>query len=124
MTGKSEPKDRSASISERVLKIASGACLYLPIARIVNLGRALDLFSKEGFWIIGTAGESSKNIYRFDWKRDIVLVLGSEDKGLSTNIRKKCHQLVSIPSTGNITSLNVSVAAGVVLSEIMRQWRN
>jgi 23S rRNA (guanosine2251-2'-O)-methyltransferase len=115
------PRDRSAGVTSKVLKRSSGATVYLPVARVVNLGRALDLLEKKEFWIIGAAGESSESLYHFDWTRDLVLVLGNEQKGLSPAIRKRCHQLVGIPSPGHGESLNVSVAAGVILSEIVRQ---
>ncbi len=115
------PKDRSARVTSKVIKRSSGAYVYLPVARVVNLGRALDLLRKREFWIVGAAGESSDSIYQFDWTRELVLVLGSEQKGLSPAARKRCHQVVSIPSSGHGESLNVSVAAGVILSEIVRQ---
>jgi 23S rRNA (guanosine2251-2'-O)-methyltransferase len=115
------PKDRSASVTAKVLKRSSGACIYLPIARVVNMGRALDLLEKKGCWIIGASGESKESIYEFDWNRDLVLVLGNEQRGLSRSVRKRCHQEVSIPSLGHAESLNVSVASGVILSEIIRQ---
>ncbi|MEW6666507.1 MAG: 23S rRNA (guanosine(2251)-2'-O)-methyltransferase RlmB [Thermodesulfobacteriota bacterium] len=115
------PKDRSASVSAQVMKRSSGTVLHLPVARVVNLGRALELLAEKGFWILGTAGEGPESIYGFDWRRDLVLVLGSEDKGLSPLIRKRCHQILRIPRQGMAESLNVSVAAGVVLSEIVRQ---
>lgn len=115
------PKDRSARVSSRVFKRSSGALVYLPVARVVNLGRALDLLRKREFWIVGAAGGSPESIYQFDWNRDLVLVLGNEQKGLSPAARKRCHQLVGISSPGYGESLNVSVAAGVILSEIVRQ---
>jgi len=115
------PKDRSASISAGILKRSSGALLNLPVARVVNLGRALTTLKERGFWIIGTAGESEESIYDFDWKRDLVLAMGSEDKGLSPLIRGICDQIVRIPGSGRVESLNVSVAAGAVLSEIQRR---
>ncbi len=118
------PKDRSASITHNVMKRSAGAHVHLPIARVVNLVRALDVLNKKGFWIIGTAGESTESIYNFDWKRDLVLVLGSEDRGLSPSVRNKCHQIVGIPAAGRLNALNVSVAAGVILSEIIRQQSN
>ena len=93
----------------------------MSIAQVTNLGRTLDELSKNGFWIIGAVGDADSSIYDFDWKRPVVLVLGSEQKGLSPSIRKRCHQLVGIPSPGGIESLNISVAGGVVLSEICRQ---
>ena len=118
------PKDRSARITDRVLKRSSGACAHLPVAVEVNLGRALDALDKEGFWIVGAAGEGAETIYAFDWCRDLVLVLGSEDRGLSRATRDRCHALVRIPRLGKVESLNVSVACGVFLSEIGRQRRS
>lgn len=115
------PRDRAAAVSARVMKRSSGALLHLPVARVVNLGRALDSLAERGFWVLGTAGEASESIYGFDWQRDLVLVLGSEEKGLSPLIRTRCHQILGIPGAGKVESLNVSVAAGVVLSEIVRQ---
>ena len=120
------PKDRSAGISAKVLKRSSGAHVHLPIARVVNMGRALDLLKKRGFWIIGASGESQSAIYEFDWNREVVLVLGNEQRGLSRSVRKQCHQVVSIPVSGHAESLNVAVAGGVILAEIVRQrnWVN
>jgi 23S rRNA (guanosine2251-2'-O)-methyltransferase len=115
------PKDRSAKITGRVLKRSSGAFVSLPICQVVNLGRTLDLLTGKGFWIIGAAGEAQESIYHFDWQRDAVLALGSESKGLSHSVRERCHALVKIPGSGRVESLNVSVAAGAILSEILRQ---
>jgi 23S rRNA (guanosine2251-2'-O)-methyltransferase len=115
------PKDRSAQITGKLLKRTSGAYASLPIAQVVNLGRTLDLLAEKGFWIIGAAGEAEESIYHFDWDRDVVLVLGSESKGLSHSVRGRCHALVKIPGSGQVESLNVSVAGGVTLSEVLRQ---
>ncbi len=115
------PKDRSARVTSKVLKRSSGAQLFLPITRVVNIGRTLDLLGKKRFWIIGASGESRDSIYRFDWQRDLVLVLGNEQRGLSRSVKKRCHQVVSIPPLGRVESLNVSVACGAILSEIVRQ---
>jgi 23S rRNA (guanosine2251-2'-O)-methyltransferase len=115
------PKDRSAKISANMIKRSAGTYVHLPVARVVNLARALDKLKKRGFWIIGAAGEGKESIYKFEWKRDLVLILGNEYRGLSPLIKDKCHQLVSIPSLGKAEALNVSVAAGVILSEIVRQ---
>ena len=115
------PKDRSASVTERVRKRSAGAYVHLPVTRVVNMGRALDILKKKGFWVIGAAGEGPEPVYQFDWNRDLVLILGSEDRGLSRSARRRCHQLVSIPSHGLVDSLNISVAGGVILSEIIRQ---
>ncbi len=115
------PKNRSAKVTSKVIKRSSGACVYFPIARVVNIGRSLDLLERKGFWIVGTSSDSSESIYNFDWDRDLVLVLGNEQRGLSRSAQQRCHQVVSIPSFGHVDSLNVSVACGVILSEIMRQ---
>ena len=90
-------------------------------AQVVNLDRALDRLSKEGFWVIGTAPEAPQSLYRFDWKRDLVLVLGSEDRGLSRLIRDRCDLLIRISSPGQPTSLNVSVACGIALFDWKRR---
>jgi len=118
------PKDRSASITDAVHKRSAGGSAYLPVAKVVNLTRALKQLAEEDFWIVGAAGESGTNIYDFDWNRDLVLVVGNESKGLSRLVKDQCHHLVSIPRLGKLTSLNVSVAAGIILSEIVRQRNN
>ena len=115
------PRDRSAGVTGKTLKRSSGAFLHLPAARVVNLGRALDRFKKEGFWVIGAAERGETSIYTFDWDRDIVLVLGSENKGLSRLVQSECDDTVRIPPNGHIPSLNVAVAGGIILSEILRQ---
>ncbi len=115
------PKSRSAKVTAKVLKRSSGACVHFPISRVVNIGRSLDLLERRGFWIVGTSGDSSESIYHFDWNRDLVLVLGNEQRGLSRSALQRCHQMVSIPLFGHVDSLNVAVACGVILSEIMRQ---
>ena len=117
------PRDRSAGLSDSVAKRSAGASLVLPICQVVNLARAMDRMDREGFWIIGAAGEAGTDAYAFDWLRDTVLVLGREDRGLTPNIRSRCHELVAVPGSGRVESLNVAVAAGAVLSEISRQRR-
>lgn len=115
------PRDRSASITDTVHKRSAGGSAYLPVARVVNLARALEQLAGAGLWIVGAAGKSKTNIYEFDWNRDLVLVVGSEGQGLSRVVRDGCHHLVSIPPLGHLNSLNVSVAAGTILSEVVRQ---
>ena len=115
------PRDRSASITDTVHKRSAGGSAYLPVARVVNLARVLEQLADEGLWIVGATGESKTDIYEFDWNRDLALVVGSEGKGLSRVVRDQCHHLVSIPRLGHLNSLNVSVAAGTILSEIVRQ---
>jgi len=117
------PKDRSAGLSHRVTKRSAGASLLLPVARVVNLPRVLDALNREGFWIVGAAGEAKTDVYAFDWKRNVVLVMGREDRGLTPNVRSRCHELVAVPGSGRVESLNVAVATGIVLSEIHRQQK-
>ncbi len=115
------PKDRSAQLSGKVIKRSAGTHFHIAISRVVNLGRTLHSLSQKGFWIIGAAGESPISVFEFDWIRDVVLVVGSEGTGLSRSTRSKCHELISIPGSGGVESLNVSVAVGIILSEIFRQ---
>jgi 23S rRNA (guanosine2251-2'-O)-methyltransferase len=115
------PKNRSARVSAAVQKRAAGATAHIPVARVVNLGRCLDFLESKGFWIIGTASDGPVSIFRFEWDRSVALILGNEQQGLSRPVRRRCHQVVKIPSGGAVDSLNVAVAGGVVLSEILRQ---
>lgn len=117
------PKDRSAQVSPKVVKRSSGAAGLLSVCRVVNLRRALDSLNERGFWIIGTDGTSTQPVYGFDWKLNLVLVLGNEKRGLSSAVRNGCHAVVAIPRFGSMESLNVSVAAGVILGEIRRQQK-
>jgi 23S rRNA (guanosine2251-2'-O)-methyltransferase len=115
------PKDRSAGMTFRVLKRSSGAYVYLPVARITNLGRTLAFLKEKGFWVVGASGDGKEPIWQFDWKRDLVIVLGNEQKGLGRVVEKSCHQIVRIPRFGEVESLNVGVSGGVILSEVCRQ---
>jgi 23S rRNA (guanosine2251-2'-O)-methyltransferase len=115
------PKDRSASITDTVHKRSAGGTAYLPVARVVNLARILKKFADQGFWVVGAEGQGETSISQFDWDRDVVIVLGSEGKGLSRVVRDRCHHVVLIPRLGHLESLNVSVAAGIIFYEIARQ---
>jgi len=114
------PKKRSVSVSPQVLKRSAGACFYVPIVRVANISMALKRLSKEGLWIIGTSPEGRVSLYEFDWDRDLVLVLGNEQKGIGYSVSKVCHEIISIPIFGFVESLNVAVSAGIFLSEIVR----
>jgi 23S rRNA (guanosine2251-2'-O)-methyltransferase len=118
------PKDRSARVSVAVMKRSSGGHAHVPVSLAVNLGRAIEMLDNSGFWIIGTSGEAKETIYDFGFSGDILLILGNEEKGISPSVLKRCHQVLKIPPRGKINALNVSVAAGVVISEIMRQRSN
>lgn len=115
------PERRAAPLTETVARAAAGAIEYLPVARVTNLGRALEQLKQAGYWTIGLDERAPTRFDGVDYRSACALVLGSEGKGLHEQVRKKCDFLVSIPTFGKIASLNVSVAAGIVLYEVVRQ---
>jgi 23S rRNA (guanosine2251-2'-O)-methyltransferase len=119
------PQRRSAGITSTVVKVAAGALENFPVARVVNLSRALEELKLAGFWIYGTAAEASQPVHTTQFTGPVVLVIGSEGEGLSLLTQRYCDALVSIPLRGSTPSLNASVAIGMVLYEIFRQrWVN
>lgn len=117
------PKDRSASVTAAVMKASSGTAGYTPVAMEVNLSGAIEYLKSKGFWIYGAdAGNGRGSVPAPDYRGHIAVVMGSEGKGLRPLIRKNCDFLLSIPMKGKIDSLNVSVAAGIILHEILRVW--
>ncbi len=115
------PKDKSASLTPAVSKVACGAAETIPLVRVTNLVRSLEFLKQEGVWIYGAAGEANKTIYTLDFKLPIALIFGAEGQGMRRLTREHCDELFSIPMLGNVESLNVSVAAGVSLYEVVRQ---
>jgi 23S rRNA (guanosine2251-2'-O)-methyltransferase len=115
------PKDRSASVTPVVAKASAGAVEHTLIARVTNLVSTLKELKKDGAWIVGASAEAEQNIYSFRFDLDLVLVIGGEDEGIRSLVRKECDHLLSIPLRGNISSLNTSVACAVFLSEVVRQ---
>jgi len=115
------PKDKSASITPVVSKVASGAAETVPFIQVTNLVRTMEALKELGIWIFGAAAEAEKTIYQTDLKGSAAFVLGAEGKGLRRLTRDHCDVLVSIPMRGAVTSLNVSVATGVMLFEAVRQ---
>jgi len=116
------PENRSASVTGTVIKASAGAANYTPVATVVNLSNTIDHLKEQGFWIYGTDPASGRNFDSFDYSGHIGLVMGSEGKGMRLLIRKKCDFLLSIPTRGKIDSLNVSVAAGIILCGIARKF--
>ena len=115
------PKDKSVSLNPTVRKVASGAAETVKLVSVTNLARCLKRLKQNGFWIVGTAEKAEKSVYEQDFTGAIALVMGSEGCGLRRLTREKCDFLISIPMVGDLSSLNVSVAAGVVLFEAVRQ---
>jgi 23S rRNA (guanosine2251-2'-O)-methyltransferase len=116
------PKDRSASVTAAVMKASSGTAGYTPVAMEVNLSSAIEYLKSKGFWIYGADAGNGRGAPAPDYRGHIAVVMGSEGKGLRPLIRKNCDFLLSIPMKGKIDSLNVSVAAGIILHEILRVW--
>lgn len=114
------PKRRSASLSYSVAKTAAGALEYVPVARVANLPGTIDDLKKRGLWIYGADMDGTCWCQQ-DYKGAVGLVIGSEGNGIGRLVREKCDFIVSLPMKGNITSLNASVAAGILMYEIARQ---
>ncbi|MDP5032791.1 MAG: 23S rRNA (guanosine(2251)-2'-O)-methyltransferase RlmB [Paraglaciecola sp.] len=115
------PKDNSASLTPVVRKVACGAAEVIPLVQVTNLARTLRDLQGMGVWIVGTAGEADKNIYECKLGGPLALVMGAEDKGMRRLTREHCDELIKLPMAGSVSSLNVSVATGVCLYEIVRQ---
>jgi 23S rRNA (guanosine2251-2'-O)-methyltransferase len=115
------PERRAASVTDVVAKAAAGALEHLPIARVTNINRTLEELKERGFWIYGLDERGQDSYDQVDYGSPTAIVLGGEGKGLHEQVRKHCDLLVRIPMAGKISSLNVSVAAGVVLFEWKRR---
>lgn len=114
-------KDQSVGMTPTVAKVASGAAETVPIYRVTNLARALDGLKEAGLWIAGAAGEAERSVYQADLNLPLALVVGAEGKGLRRLTRERCDFLVKIPMVGQVESLNLSVATGILLFEAVRQ---
>lgn len=118
------PKDRSVKLTSVVRKVACGAAESVPFITVTNLARTLRELQQAGIWVVGTAGETDTLVYDADLKGPLALVLGAEGEGLRRLTRETCDSLVKIPMFGTVSSLNVSVAAGICLFEAVRQRSN
>lgn len=114
-------KHNSAPINETVVKTSAGASELVKICQVNNLANAIDELKKEGFWIVGSFLGKSKPYTEIDYKMPLALIVGNEEKGIRKLTADKCDFLVHIPMKGKIQSLNVSVATGIILFEILRQ---
>ena len=114
-------KDGSSPINATVHKTSAGAISNLQIFHVTNLSRTIKEIQKRGIWVVGLDGSSQKSLYDINLTGSIAIIVGSEGKGIRHLIKKNCDQIVSIPMTGNIESLNVSVATAISLFETKRQ---
>jgi 23S rRNA (guanosine2251-2'-O)-methyltransferase len=115
------PERRAASVTGTVTKASAGASEHIPIAKVTNIARTIEELKDSNIWTVGLDERGKQTYDALDYNMDCALVLGAEGKGLHDLVKKKCDFLVSIPMLGKVPSLNVSVAAGVVLYEIVRQ---
>lgn len=115
------PKDRAAGINPTVSKVASGAAELTPYLMVTNLARTLDELKERNIWVVGAADDAPQDLYAADLPEGIAWVLGAEGEGMRRLTRERCDLLVRIPMLGGVESLNVSVAAGVVLYESVRR---
>jgi 23S rRNA (guanosine2251-2'-O)-methyltransferase len=115
------PKDKSATLTPVVRKVACGAAEVIPLVAVTNLARTLEKLQQRGLWIVGTAGEAEVSIYDQDLTGPTILIMGAEGKGMRRLTREHCDYLVKLPMAGSVSSLNVSVATGVCLFEAQRQ---
>jgi 23S rRNA (guanosine2251-2'-O)-methyltransferase len=115
------PERRAAPLSDAASRASAGALELLPVARVKNLARAMEQLKEAGYWLVGLDERAENTYTEADFSGSIALVLGGEGEGLHELVRKKCDFLVSIPTSEAMRSLNVSVAAGVVLFEAVRQ---
>ena len=114
-------KDNAAGITPTVCKVACGAAETMPVYQVTNLARTLRWLKEQNMWVMGAAGEIRQSAYQTDFTVPLVLVMGAEEKGMRRLTREQCDALIKLPMLGQVESLNVSVATGVLLYEVVRQ---
>ena len=117
------PERRAVGLTDTVARASAGALLHLPVAKVTNLVRSMEQLKDAGYWLVGLDETAIQPYTHVDYTSPVALVFGGEGHGLHELTRKRCDFLVSIPTSGPVKSLNVSVAAGVVLFEALRQRR-
>lgn len=117
------PERRAAGLTDTVARVSAGALAHLPVAKVTNLARTMEELKEAGYWLVGLDEHADKSYTEVDYTSPTAIVLGGEGKGMHELTRKRCDFVVSLPTVGPVKSLNVSVAAGVVLFEARRQRR-
>ena len=115
------PKDRAVGVTPTAEKSSAGASETIPVCRVANIAQCLEQLKAENFWIYGAADSASTSVYKQNFSGHVALVIGSEGEGIRPLVRKKCDHLMAVPLKGGVSSLNASVAGGVILFEIVRQ---
>lgn len=117
------PARHTVGLTDIVASVSAGAWASVPLCRVKNLARTLARFREKGIWVIGADAAAGKVWYEFDYTQPVVIVLGSEGRGLRPVVRKQCDELLSLPLRGQVSSLNVAAAAAVFIYEVVRQRR-
>lgn len=117
------PKDRGVTVNSTVIKTSTGAIDNIPISMVTNLNQTISDLKKNGFWIVGTDMDHSTDYREIDYSGKIALVIGNEGSGISRMVRESCDFIARIPMYGKVNSLNASVAAGIMIYEVIRQKR-
>lgn len=117
------PKRRAVGVTATVSKISAGAVEHMPIARVTNLTRTIEILKDRGFWIVGADGSAEQEVYDIDLCMPIAIVIGNENEGISRLVKEHCDFRVKLPMLGQIQSLNASVAASLIMYEAVRQRR-
>jgi 23S rRNA (guanosine2251-2'-O)-methyltransferase len=115
------PERRAAGLTDTVARASAGALSHLPVAKVTNLARTMEELKEAGYWLVGLDEEGDREYTEVDFTSATGIVMGGEGKGLHELTRKRCDFVVKLPTVGPVKSLNVSVAAGVVLFEVVRQ---
>lgn len=116
------PEHRAAPVTAAVVKASAGAALITPVSRVTNLSRTIEDLKRSGVWIYGADAHAGRSIHEMIYQGNVGLVIGSEGRGIRELIRKQCDFLLYVPMFGKVDSMNVSVAAGIILSDIVRKW--
>lgn len=114
-------KHQSVKINETVAKVASGALEYMKVVEVNNISNALKTLKDNGYWVYGSDGSAKESYDKFDYKENVVLVIGGEGDGMSRLVRENCDYIISLPLKGKINSLNASVAAGILIYEVLEK---
>ena len=114
------PRDRSVKVNATVRKVAAGGAESVPVIEVTNLVRSIREMQQAGVWVYGTSGDADSSLYQHSYAGPVALVMGAEGSGLRRLTRDACDHLVKLPMRGRVESLNVSVATGVCLYEILR----
>ncbi len=117
------PKRRSAGLTAVVSKTSAGAVEYVPVARVTNIAQTIEELKEQGVWVAGADVAATQSMYGSDFTAATALVIGNENKGMGRLIKEKCDYLIQLPMFGQINSLNASVAASVLMYEVVRQRR-